>query len=101
MPLLKHETRGFMEHADWSPDMSTVVMGGEQVIAAAMAFDFSNGGWIRELGVRRPWQKRVSDSPYCTASLVEFYSRGVRIVGLGVDAESLTGRQHRLYSTLG
>ena len=52
------------------------------------------------LGVRRPWRKKGIGLAILHRIFGEFYSRGVRIVGLGVDAESLTGAT-RLYQRAG
>lgn len=87
-------------HADWSPELSTVVTQGDEVVAAAMAFDYENGGWIRQLGVRRPWRKNGLGLAMLHRVFGECYQRGVKKVGLGVDAESLTGAT-RLYERAG
>lgn len=57
-------------------------------------------GWVRSLGVRRPWRKRGLGLALLRHSFNEFYRRGKRKVGLGVDAENLTGAL-RLYETAG
>jgi GNAT superfamily N-acetyltransferase len=90
----------FLKHGDWSPDLSTVVTEGDEVVAAAMAFRFENGGWIRSLGVRRPWRKKGLGLAMLYRVFNECYARGVMRVGLGVDAESLTGAT-RLYERAG
>jgi mycothiol synthase len=57
-------------------------------------------GWIRVLGVRRPWRRRGLGRALLLESFHEFRGRGFHAVGLGVDAESLTGA-HRLYENAG
>jgi ribosomal protein S18 acetylase RimI-like enzyme len=52
------------------------------------------------LGVRRPWRKRGLGLALLHHSFNEFYRRGKRKVGLGVDAQNLTGAL-RLYEKAG
>ena len=59
-----------------------------------------NLGWVRVLGVRRPWRRRGLGRALLLHSFHEFRRRGMSGVGLGVDAESLTGA-HRLYENAG
>ena len=54
----------------------------------------------RTLGVRRPWRKRGLGLALLRHSFNEFYRRGKRKVGLGVDAQNLTGAL-RLYENAG
>lgn len=57
-------------------------------------------GWVASLGVRRPWRKRGVGLALLRHSFNEFYRRGKRKVGLGVDAQNLTGAL-RLYENAG
>ena len=57
-------------------------------------------GWIFGLCVRRPWRRRGLALALLHHSFGEFYRRGKRKVGLGVDAQSLTGAT-RLYEKAG
>jgi ribosomal protein S18 acetylase RimI-like enzyme len=50
--------------------------------------------------VRRPWRKRGLGLALLNHSFGEFYRRGYRRVGLGVDAQNLTGAL-RLYEKAG
>jgi mycothiol synthase len=90
----------YRDHADWSPELSTVVEAGAEVVAAAMVFNFSTGGWVRSLGVRKPWRKHGLGLAILYHVFGECYKRGIKRVGLGVDAESLTGAT-RLYERAG
>ncbi len=56
--------------------------------------------WVDSLGVRRPWRRRGLALALLHHSFGEFYRRGQRKVGLGVDAQSLTGAT-RLYEKAG
>jgi ribosomal protein S18 acetylase RimI-like enzyme len=57
-------------------------------------------GWVRVLGVRRPWRRLGLGRALLLHTFREFHRRGIPSVGLGVDAESLTGA-HRLYESAG
>ncbi len=48
-------------------------------------------GWVSAIGVRRPWRKRGLGLALLRHAFNEFYRRGNRKVGLGVDAQNLTG----------
>jgi mycothiol synthase len=70
-------------------------------IALCKPFDGEAGlGWVRVLGVRRPWRRQGVGRALLLHLFGEFHRRGFHGVGLGVDAESLTGA-HRLYENAG
>lgn len=56
--------------------------------------------WVNTLGVRREWRRQGIALALLQHSFGEFYRRGKRKVGLGVDAQSLTGAT-RLYERAG
>jgi mycothiol synthase len=60
----------------------------------------SEKGWVDNLSVRRPWRGRGLGTALLVHAFGTFYGRGTRTVGLGVDAESLTGAT-RLYERTG
>jgi mycothiol synthase len=64
------------------------------------SYDDPEMGWVGTLGVRRPWRKRGIGLALLRHSFNEFYRRGKRKVGLGVDAQNLTGAL-RLYENAG
>ena len=57
-------------------------------------------GHVRDLGVRPAWRRRGIALALLQHVFAEFYRRGKRKVGLGVDATSLTGAD-RLYEKAG
>jgi ribosomal protein S18 acetylase RimI-like enzyme len=59
-----------------------------------------NLAWVSVLGVRRPWRRRGLGRALLLHTFREFRRRGIPSVGLGVDAESLTGA-HKLYESVG
>jgi mycothiol synthase len=57
-------------------------------------------GWIASVGVRRPWRRQGLGLALIHHAFAEFWRRGERKVGLGVDAENPTGAT-RLYERAG
>lgn len=56
-------------------------------------------GWISALGVRKPWRGRGLGRALLLHAFREFYTKGKRRVGLGVDGENATAI--RLYERAG
>ena len=70
-------------------------------IALTKPYEAEEGlGWVRVLGVRRPWRRRGLGRALLLHVFQEYRRRGFHGVGLGVDAESLTGA-NRLYERAG
>ena len=57
-------------------------------------------GWVSSLGVKRAWRRQGIARALLLKAFGEFYRRGKVKVGLGVDAESLTGATD-LYKKVG
>ena len=57
-------------------------------------------GWIRNLGVRPSWRKRGLGQALLNYSFGEYYRRGTKTIGLGVNAHNPTGAT-RLYQKVG
>ncbi|MCQ3935546.1 MAG: hypothetical protein DPW18_00730 [Chloroflexi bacterium] len=57
-------------------------------------------GWVGTLGVRKPWRKMGLGLALLRHSFGEFYKRGMKTIGLGVDASNATGAT-RLYERAG
>jgi len=74
--------------------------GGE--IAATLICDMRRYelGWIGSIGVRKPWRRRGLGLALLHYAFGEFWRRGERTIGLGVDAENPTGAT-RLYERAG
>lgn len=81
-----------------------MAMDGDQVAGINLcrphAFDDPDMGWVGTLGVLREYRKRGLGLALLRHSFNEFYRRGKRKVGLGVDAQNLTGAL-RLYEGAG
>jgi ribosomal protein S18 acetylase RimI-like enzyme len=70
-------------------------------IALTKSHDTEEGlGWVRVLGVRRPWRRRGLGRALLLHAFEEYRRRGSHGVSLGVDAQSLTGA-NRLYEKAG
>jgi mycothiol synthase len=105
-----HWNMGPMDFDEWirrtkgekfDPSLWFQLFDGEEVAGIALCKVFSEDmGWIRNLGVRPPWRKRGLGTALLQHAFREFYRRGIRRVGLGVDAQNSTGAT-RLYERAG
>jgi ribosomal protein S18 acetylase RimI-like enzyme len=89
---------------DFDPTLLFLATDGEDIaglnICQSHSFDDPDMGWVGTLGVRRQWRKRGIGLALLRHSFNEFYRRGKCKVGLGVDAQNLTGAL-RLYENAG
>ncbi len=96
--------RHFWEDESSDPTLMFIAMQGDEIaginLCCPRSFDDPEMGWVGTLGVRRPWRKRGLGLALLRYSFNEFYRRGKRKVGLGVDAQNLTGAL-RLYEGAG
>ena len=94
----------FWEAENSDPTLMFLAMEGDTVaginLCQPRSFDDPEMGWVGTLGVRHPWRKRGLGLALLRHSFNEFYRRGKRKVGLGVDAQNLTGALH-LYESAG
>jgi mycothiol synthase len=85
----------------YDPSLWFQLFDGEEIAGIAVCRVFSSEmGWVGDLGVRRPWRKRGLGTILLQHAFREFYRRGFRKVGLGVDAQNPTGAT-RLYERAG
>ena len=93
-----------IEHEEFDPTLWYLAMAGDQIagfnLCRPRSYDDPEMGWVGELGVLRPWRKHGIGLALLRHSFNEFYRRGRRKVGLGVDAQNLTGAL-RLYESAG
>jgi len=73
---------------------------GDQIAGYSLCRYRMGSGWVGTLGVRRAWRKRGLGEALLLHSFGEFYKRGTKSIGLGVDAENPTGAT-RLYKKAG
>lgn len=96
--------RHFWEGEGSDPTLMFLAMDGDEIaginLCRPYSIDDPQMGWVGTLGVRRAWRKRGIGLALLRHSFNEFYRRGKRKVGLGVDAQNLTGAL-RLYESAG
>jgi mycothiol synthase len=89
---------------DFDPSLWFLALDGDEIAGISLCKQHSHDepemGWVSTLGVRRPWRRRGLGMALLQHSFDILYQRGQRKVGLGVDAESLTGAT-RLYEKAG
>lgn len=85
---------------DFDPSLWVVAWDGDQIAGFSQNRYRMGIGWIGTLGVRRPWRKHGLGLALLLHSFGEFYRRGMKTIGLGVDASSPTGAT-RLYQKAG
>jgi mycothiol synthase len=94
----------FLGAPGYDPTLWFLLWDGDEL--AGFALDFpefgtdSGLGWVNWLGVRKPWRRRGLAEALLHRSFAELYARGKRRVGLGVDAQNVTGAL-RLYERVG
>jgi mycothiol synthase len=83
----------------FDPTLTFMAFDGNEVAGVAVC-RHRDIAWVGQLAVRRAWRKRGLGLALLLHSFNEFYQRGDRAVGLGVDSQSLTGAT-RLYEKAG
>ena len=85
---------------EFDPTLWKVAWDGDEIAGFSINRYRMGIGWIRTLGVRRPWRKRGLGEALLLHSFAEFYKRDMKTIGLGVDAQNPTGAT-RLYQKVG
>jgi len=88
------------EREDFDPALWLVAWDEDQVAGFSLNRFRMGVGWVGSLGVRRPWRKQGLGLALLQHSFGEFHRRGMRTIGLGVDALNPTGAT-RLYQRAG
>jgi mycothiol synthase len=92
------------KYEGFDPTLWFLAMDGDEIAGISLcrpqSFDDPDLGFVNILAVRRPWRKQGLGLALLRHSFNEFYRRGKRKAGLGVDAENLTGALH-LYEKAG
>lgn len=92
-----------LESPAFVPDLWFLALEGDEPAGIAICHPHAGMpelGWVRVLGVRRPWRNRGLGRALLLHAFAEFRLRGLTGAGLGVDAESVTGA-NRLYERAG
>ncbi len=91
----RHTARAFDEwwalrarHEKFDPGLWLLAWDGTRAAGALTGYDFGDIGFVRELGVLKPWRGKGIAGALLTRSLQAFRARGQRRVALGVDAEN-------------
>jgi ribosomal protein S18 acetylase RimI-like enzyme len=99
-----HFREFFLRARGFDPSLWLLAWDGQELAGFVLAFPERPGevnlGWIQSLGVRIPWRHRGLGEALLRAAINELHARGLRRVGLGVDAENETGAL-RLYERVG
>jgi mycothiol synthase len=85
---------------EFNPSLWAIAWDGDEIAGFSLNRYRMGIGWIRTLGVRRSWRKRGLGEALLLHSFAEFYKRGTKTIGLGVDAQNPTGAT-RLYQKVG
>jgi mycothiol synthase len=88
-----------LQSEGFDPALTFMAFAGIEV-AGVVVNRYRDIAWVWQLAVRRAWRKRGLGLALLRHSFNEFYQRGDRVVGLGVDAQSMTGAT-RLYEKAG
>jgi mycothiol synthase len=88
------------EEPEFDPSLWAIAWDGKEIAGFALNRYRTGIGWIRMLGVRRPWRKRGLGEALLLHSFGMFYRRGMKTIGLGVNAQNPTGAT-RLYQKVG
>jgi ribosomal protein S18 acetylase RimI-like enzyme len=103
-PISFEAWRQIVVEPDWDPSLWFVAWDGDQIAGFSLCHAQSQGdpdlGWVEVLAVRRPWRRRGLALALLLHSFAELRARGRPKVGLGVDADNLTGAV-RLYERAG
>ncbi len=101
---LKRFRHFVLDYEGFDPTLLFIAMDGDEIaginICRSRSYDDPEMGWVGTLGVLRPYRKHGLGLALLRHSFNEFYRRGRRKVGLGVDAQNLTGAL-RLYENAG
>jgi mycothiol synthase len=97
---LEEWKRSRFDDPEYDPSLWAIAWDGDEVAGFTLNRYRMGVGWIRMLGVRRRWRKRGLGEALLLHSFGEFYRRGTKTIGLGVDAQNPTGAT-RLYQKVG
>jgi mycothiol synthase len=90
-----------IESPHFDPTLWFVAKEGDEIAGFLISAAKQYGApWIASVGVRKPWRRRGLGLALLHEAFGEFYRRGERRVGLGVDATNPTGAT-RLYERAG
>jgi mycothiol synthase len=77
-----------VEHQLFDPELWFLLLDGEEIIGAALCFDYALYGWVRQLGVLSTRQRQGIGATLLQHVFGVFYARGKPRVGLAVESEN-------------
>jgi mycothiol synthase len=98
-PSFERWRDGMMGASNLDSDLWFLTYHGEELIGAALCFDYPQYGWVRQLGVAEQWRRQGIGSALLQHAFGVFYERGHTTIGLGV--ESNNPNAYRLYESVG
>jgi mycothiol synthase len=98
-PSFEEWSQAVLQSERFDPALTFMAFDGAE-LAGVVVNRHRDIAWVGQLAVRRAWRKRGLGLALLLHSFNEFYQRGDRAVGLGVDAQNLTGAT-RLYEKAG
>lgn len=94
--------RQWFKREGFDPTLWFLAFDGDELAGGSLCIydkDLASG-WVGQLAVRRPWRRHGLAMALLLHTFGEFYRRGIYKIGLGVDAQNLTGAT-RLYKQAG
>jgi ribosomal protein S18 acetylase RimI-like enzyme len=88
------------DEAEYDPTLWVVIWDSNEIAGFSINQYQMGIGWIHMLGVRPAWRAKGLGLILLYHSFGEFYKRGTKTIGLGVDASNVTGAT-RLYQKAG
>jgi mycothiol synthase len=100
-PTTFEEWSARMERDSWDPSLWFLVETDDgALVSVALCRTRPELGWIQTVATLRGWRRHGLAHALLLQCFGAFWERGQRIVGLGVDSQSLTGAAH-LYQSVG
>ena len=90
---------GSSKGPDFVPELWFLALAGDEPAGFAICHPHSRGpelGWVRILGVRRPWRRRGSGRALLLHAFARVPERGLTHAGLGVDCDEPDRCEHAL-----
>jgi ribosomal protein S18 acetylase RimI-like enzyme len=95
LPLPYDQWYAYITTGDRDQGLNFIALDSDEIAAICLCRPFLAEdpalGWVDDLGVRRAWRRRGLALALLHHSFREFYKRGTKRAGLGVDGSSLTG----------
>ena len=100
-PVTYEEWSARMEMDSWDPSLWFLVEADDgALVSVALCRMRPEQGWINTVATRRDWRRHGLGRALLLQSFGAFWERGQRVMGLGVDSQSLTGAA-QLYERVG